>query len=291
MSNDEQQVPPPAAVASATRTIVPVRIKSGDRMAATKSVLSYGRSRSGKTRFAASWPRPLFISDASERGWSTIETMPVAEFFEPDVVPQVWPVEDANQMAEAIRDAKPLIDRGEVMSLVVDSLTFYADSYFGWIKKRVIESNPGKPLDSRALYGNLAEHLKDLRIQLHKWLCNVVWLCLEKGPDADHRDGGPMLTGQTRDKFPAGCDHVFYHRCYTAVDTEGNEGRFWEMHTAPWGVWLAGGRDSGQLPDSIFNPTYREIATLLNLPDPIEALTAAREAVARASTPSRKRVG
>jgi hypothetical protein len=273
-----QTTTPPAAPIVATRkTIVPVRIKKGDQRAHYKTVLSYGRSRSGKTRWLGTWPRPLVLAEASERGWTTFETMPIEEFYEPDVddsgdplhAPIVWPVESAAQMQEGIDAAEALVLSGEVQTIGIDSLTFYQDAYFASIKERAIKSNPGKQLDTRALYGNLADHIHSLRQRIHRWPCNVVWLALELAPSPDSPTGGPMLTGKTKERFPAGCDFVFYHESYSLPSAEeaGKNDLFFEMHTRPFNRWLAGGRDSGLLEPSIFLPCYRTFAAQLGLPD------------------------
>lgn len=265
-------MPLPAATAAAGRTIRPIKIQSGDFRSGLKTFFSYGGPRTGKTRWLGSWPRPLIIADATERGWTTLETMPPEGFYEPDFTPEVWPVENADQVIEAIRDAKPLIDRGDFLTLGFDSITFYADTWINTMKRRWAERNPGKAVDTRAIYGGLADHMQDLRIQLHKWPCNVGWLALEVAPSAEQPRGGPMLPGKTREKFPAGCDHIFLHRSYTFPNPETNVPEpYFEMHAGPFGAWLIGGRDSGQLPPSIFNPTYREFAELLQLANPLEA--------------------
>lgn len=254
------------------QSITPIQIKKGDRRTSWKSILSYGRSRSGKTRFAATFPRPRFLSDASERGWSTIETMPEECFYEPDRAPQVWPIEDSKQMAEALAATKEDVLKGEVFTIVIDSLTFYADSHYQFLYRMAAQTAGNKPIDTRALYGALAQHLQNLRIDIHRWPCNVVWLALEKTPDSDNPQGGPLLTGQSAQKFPAGCDHVFYHRSYTGtelVDGKTETMRYYEMRTAPFGQYLAGGRDSGLLPDPIWDPNYRQFAEALSLPDPL----------------------
>lgn len=259
---------PPAA-----RPIVPIKIKSGDARTSFKSILSYGRSRSGKTRFAATFPRARFLSEASERGWTTIETMPSEHFYEPDVPPEVWPIDDAAQMTEALSKTKEDVFAGKILTIVIDSLTFYSDSHFQFLFAQAARMTPaGKAIDTRALYGALAQHLQNLRIDIHKWPCNVIWTALEKTPDQEHPQGGPLLTGQTAAKFPAGCDHVFYHRSYTnneLVDNVMQQFRYFEMRTASYGQYLAGGRDSGLLPDPIFDPSYRQLAEALDLPDPL----------------------
>jgi hypothetical protein len=285
--------------------VQPIQIKRGDRRSQFKSVLSYGRSRSGKTRFAATFPRPRFLSDASERGWNTIETMPSEEYYEPDWIPQVYPVEDAGQMAEVLALTKEAVYKGEILTVVIDSLTFYADAFYSEIHRRAVQTSGSKAIDTRALFGALAQHLANLRIDIHKWPCNVVWLALEKPPGEDNPVGGPLLTGQTAQKFPAGCDHVFFHRSFSSnatIDGKLEQVRTFEMRTAPFGQYVAGGRDSGMLPDPIINPTYRVFAEYLELGDPLAARkptpsptpatapapVAGRRVVTATSTPARR---
>lgn len=260
--------------------IVPVVIKSGDVRASYKTVLSYGRSRSGKTRWLGTWPRVLVLAEASERGWTTFETMPSEVFFEPDRPPLVWPIENAMQMEEALIAAEPMVQSGEVLTVGIDSLTFYQDSYFAMLKERWIKGNPGKALDNFAVYGALAEHLHSLRQRIHRWPCNVVWLALEQPATKDAPTGGPLLAGKAKERFPAGCDFIFYHRSYSfPSETPGAPADvYYEMHTAPYEKWLAGGRDSGLLEACIFNANYRDFATALGLPDPVEAFKAAKKA-------------
>ncbi|HEX7094663.1 MAG TPA: AAA family ATPase [Acidimicrobiales bacterium] len=254
--------------------IVPIQIKKGDTRTTYKTILSYGRSRSGKTRFAATFPRPRFFSEASERGWTTLETMPSEQFFEPDRPPEVWPIENAEEMAEAFAKTKADVYEGRILTIVIDSLTFYSDAYFDDIFRRASATAGNRAVDKRALYGALAQHLQNLRTDIHRWPCNVVWLALEKTPGEDNPLGGPLLTGQTAQKFPAGCDHVFYHRAYTGNFQNEENGKveamkIFEMRTAPFGPYLAGGRDSGMLPDPIIDPSYRQLMEYLELPDPL----------------------
>lgn len=280
--------------------IQPIQIKKGDRRTTFKSILSYGRSRVGKTRFAGTFPRPRFLSEASERGWTTLETMPEDYFYEPARPPEVWPIEDSQQMAEALHETKKDVFAGKVLSVVIDSLTFYSDNYFAWMHAQAAKTAGSKGIDTRALYSALTAHLLGLRTEIHKWPCNVVWLCLEKPPEGDNPQGGPMLTGQTAQKFPAGCDHVFYHRAYSG-QVVGEDGktyveRQFEARTSPWGQYLAGGRDSGMLPDPFPDPTYRAFAEYLEIPDPLAAPrpapkptpvpTTVRRVVAPATKPS-----
>jgi len=248
--------------------------------------LSYGATRAGKTRCAATFPRPLFLSDATETGWTTIANMDRNAFWEPDRVPQVWAIENAADMMTAIRDAEQIIKArpGEIQTIVVDSLTFYADLFFSAMDSSAQSS--GKTPDNRRLFQILAGHLKELRIRVHMLPVNVVWLALEKAADADNPIGGPMLPGQNAAKFAAGCDYIFYHRSFQNRPIDPVQ---WEVRTRRFGQYPAGGRDEGLLPDPlgyygqiegkddpvfITDCTYRTIAEALGILPIVQAETA-----------------
>jgi hypothetical protein len=257
------------------------------------TALSYGMSRAGKTRFAGSWPRPLFLSDATESGWTTLGNMDRNVLFEQGRSPIVWAIDRAADMMQAVHDAEPLVKRGEVQTVVVDSLTFYADLFFN-----TLDAAGGNRADARQLYQKLGQHLKNLREVIHLLGSNVVWLALEKPPGEDTPVGGPMLSGQNAAKFAAGCDYVFYHRSFQA---QPNTPLQWEVRTKKYGNYQAGGRDEGRLSDplgyvqinddgqELFVPdcTYRTMAEALGiLPTLAEAAAAAPVAANGKGKPS-----
>lgn len=263
------------------------------------TALSYGASRSGKTRFAGSWPRPLFLADATESGWTTLSNMDRNVLFETNRSPIVWAIEKMPDMAKAVRDAEPLIKRGDVQTIVIDSLTFYSDLAFNYFE------SIGGERDPRRLYQKLASHLKTLREEIHLLGCNVLWLCLAKDPGEEQPVGGPMLSGQNAPKFAAGCDYLLYHRHFQ----NGGAGPLqWEIRTRKYTNYAAGGRDEGRLPDPLgyvttdlegkdqFIPdcTYRTLAEALGIIDPpadqdepaVAPVTAEPEPVADATAES-----
>ena len=220
------------------------------------TALSYGSSRAGKTRFAGSWPRPLFLSDATESGWTTLENMDKGILFEAGRDPLVWAIENVTDMWKALGDAEPLLKRKEVETIVVDSLTFYSDRFINYI-------TPNVKGDVRQVYGKLGEHLKQLCEQVHGLGCNVVWLCLAKDPGDDQPLGGPMLPGQNAAKFAASCDYLLYHRSYQPPNAQLQ----WEVRTRKWQSYQAGGRDEGRLPDPLAYPTQNEQGGEIWIPD------------------------
>lgn len=221
------------------------------------SVMSYGQTRSGKTRWAGTFPRPLFLSDVTEKGWETLETMDSSCFFEPERPPLVWAIEAPVDVHVAIEKAMPLIAAGEVQTVVLDSLSFYADLYLNKVTTDMAKA--GK-VDLRAAYGALSTHLGDLRIRVEKMGVNVVWLALERTPEEGERVSVPMLPGKSSAKFSASCSYIMFHKT-SVVDKQ----RTYEMHTQPSDLFIAGGRDAGALPDVLTNPTYREFAEILGI--------------------------
>ena len=248
-------------------SFTPIAIKSGlPSKANNRTFMCYGDTRSGKTRFAGTFPNALFISDKSERGWTTLETMPGTDFYHSDKAPLVLGVIDRQEMTEALTKAEQLVRMGLIDTLVVDSLTFYAESWYQSEQKKMISAGANAKLDTRALFGALSSHLADIRMLIHEWGCNVVWTALASPPE-DGRQGGPMVSGKSRERFPAGCDHIFRHRRYDAVDDDNQPVVVYEARTCAADGYVGGGRDSGALPDTIPWPTYRTVAEYLGLPE------------------------
>lgn len=177
-----------------------------------------------------------------------------ASWHESDVRPKVYAIEKVVDMAQVINTKViPAIADGSIKTLVIDSLTFYADLFFAALLQM-----QGDKQDSRKAYGDLNNHLRDLRVKIHSLNINVLWLALAKNPDTENPIGQPMIPGQQASKFPAGCDFIFYHRSFQ----DGKDLKF-EIRTKRYGAFLAGGRDSGVLPDPIPDPTYRKLIELL----------------------------
>ncbi len=248
--------------------IQPIRIKSGtSTMTQFRTFCSYGDTRTGKTRFAGTFPNALFISDASERGWTTLEHMAETDFYHPGHGPVILPVSNQTAMNHALVIAEDWVRRGWISSVVIDSLTFYAESWYQHELQKMLAAPGSKGPDVRSLYGALGNHLSNTRQIVHSWPCHVVWLALASAP-ADGESGGPMLTGKSKHRFPAGCDHIFYHRRYEAVDPDTQQPvMVFEARTQPYDRYIGGGRDNGLLPDPLVWPTFRTVAELLSLPE------------------------
>lgn len=225
--------------------------------------LIYGASRSGKTTFAATFPRPLFFSDVTEGGWDSIANMDAEQLFEPGVKPIVWGIEKMTDMVEAREKATPLIASGRVQTIVTDSLSFYCDL----ILNCILMTQSKK--DTRAAYGDLGNHLRDMRAKTHMLPVNVVWLCLDSLEDDG--SGGPMIPGKQAAKFMAGVHYIFYARVYQEKRGSGFLPAVFEMRTRTYAGHIAGNRLGGrsaQLPDPLIG-SYQDLISSLGY-DPVE---------------------
>jgi hypothetical protein len=210
--------------------------------------LLYGNSRTGKTTYAASFPRPVFFSDVSEGGWDSIANMDDSQLFEPGVKPLVWGIEEMADMAVARNKAIPLIASGRIKTIVVDSLSFYSDLYLNFLVGMQTKK------DMRSAYGDLGNHLRDLRVKTHQLGVNVVWLCLAQHPSDDVPIGRPMIPGQQGDKFMAGVHYIFHARIDQQKQGQVLLPPSFEMRTQKFQGYIAGNRlgaISASLPDPL----------------------------------------
>lgn len=227
--------------------------------------LLYGDTKTGKTTFAGTFPRPLFLSDISEHGYEALRAEnwndDATPLFEADVRPIVWGINKQSDMAECIERAKPLIASGRVRSVFIDSITFYSDLYLNMLLMAQDK------LDQRQAYGKLGIHLRNIRIQLHDLNVNVGWLSLAKHPEYDEKNalkfkGRPMIPGEQSDKFMAGVDYTFHFRFEKPQPMQ--PGRF-EIRTKEYVSYIAGnrlGKRAGMLTDPMIG-TYSSMMTAL----------------------------
>ena len=223
------------------------------------TVTNYGDTRTGKSVFAATFPRPLIIGDTIERGWKSVLTMPDAMRFEPDVEPIVWGVEAMNDLSKMYGQMDALIASGRISSISFDAFSFYCDFFLSNIVR--LQTKP----DQRGAFGDLGRHLREVYTQLQQRRVNVIWNCLAKHPDIDDKGvlvakGRPMIPGQQADKFSAGVDFLFYSRVETI-----NKVDHYRIHTRNYGNYLAGHREginADRLPDP-FTGSYSDLITHL----------------------------
>lgn len=227
------------------------------------SFLFYGETKSGKTRFMATFPKPLIIADKSERGYETIRSMAQYTpelFYDPSVEPEVWAVETGAEMMEALSTAEAELKRDPTKwrTVGIDSLTFYCDS---WLSMRAAEM--GAKLDMRRAYGDLAMHAAYIMKRYGEMQAHLIYTALAR-PPAEGQKGGPLLAGRTGEIAPARCHYVWHFEATSRM--VGGEAEInYAIHTTPHGQWQAGGRDSGRLPAVLPEGNFRCVEEALDL--------------------------
>lgn len=232
-----------------------------DQKAPRYTFCCYGPTGSGKTTFAATFPRPVYLSETSESGYESLRGLSDDVLFESGVKPIIIGIEKMNDMAIARDALAPHIASGQVQTVVIDSLTFYADLYLNYLFA-IHAASQGANLKA---YGALGQHLRDLRVKWHSMGCNVVSLCLPQDPDDDRPNGLPSIPGKEAGKFGASCDFLLYHR-HDRFKQGNDYADSFELHSKPYGKYVARGRlaiGRDEIPNPMKNATYSTLIEAL----------------------------
>lgn len=228
--------------------------------------LIYGDTRSGKSYFAATFPRPYIYADIVESGYKTILSMDRSLWFEPDVRPIVRGIDQMNDIAADSSHLDALIAQKKVLTIVVDAFSFYVEFFLGHLMR--LQTKP----DNRSAYGDLGKHLREFRTIMHSKGVNVVWNCLAKHPDTDDPKGRPLIPGQQADRFSAGVDFLWY----ADLEQKRVDGKIVDetrmIRTRQHKAYIAGNRlgtDAQYLPDPLIG-TYADFINSLGY-DPEQA--------------------
>lgn len=212
----------------------------------------YGDTGTGKTTCSAGFPRPLFLADESEGGWKSLRGLADDQLFEPDVDPLVWGIKEMNDVATALNKIPPLVVSGRVRTVIISSITFYAQTYLAHLQR----NDPG--IDTRQLYGSLAVHLREVRTRFHALGVNIIWEALadhpETGDGKSNKTGRPKIAGQSADMFAAGVSYLF--RCTLDDVREGGKvvDRVLKIFTQNTGGYISRpriGKAAKQLPNPL----------------------------------------
>lgn len=224
--------------------------------------LLYGHTRAGKTRYAGTFPRPVFISEYSEHGYETLVSMNSEAFYEPNRAPQVYPISSSGELWDRWGEIKAAVakDPDKYWTLVIDSLKFYADGFRAATEQaQLVSQSRTRGVDRRQVYGDLEMHLRYLMLTVHnEWPGNVVWTALAKDPDPEKGTvGGALIGGATDKSAPARCDFFWYLQKNPGTGLH-------EIHTNGFGPYPGGGRDEGKVPSPLtmahplLGATYRD---------------------------------
>lgn len=216
-------------------------------------VIVGGKSSSGKTHFASTWPKPLFLSDAVEGGAATLECMNPAMWWDEKSPPEVWEIENMLEMPKLVTD---LIGRVASktfpwQTIVCDSLSIYA----GRVLRELKAANPHQ--DGRQRYGELSDALSSLVARMHSLPAHVVWLC--------HIDEEMQLTVPGRASAALWAYMSYKWLCHVVAPTKPEAMPEFQLHIRPFmrADWL-GGRSRIEAPSPMI-PSFKCMAELLGL--------------------------
>ncbi len=211
----------------------------------------YGATRTGKTTFAGSWPKPVFLSAGNEGGDTTLRHLPGVT---------VIPVNSSLEMKEAVaaieQESREL--RYGWKTVVIDSATFYADIY-------ISELTAKKGVMTQRDWGSLDIHLqKWLLPTLHRLpSMHIVWIALEqhvKDGDGNILKTIPMLYGKTAEKLPATTDMILHAEQALVPGAEGKMVTKFLLRTRAWAGAIAGDRFGNAFADGWIEPHFSYIA-------------------------------
>lgn len=212
-----------------------------------------GPFKSGKTSLAATFPTPLFISDAVEGGYKTMYEMDPALWWDPAVRPEVWAIESFKDIGTVVLprlEAAAQQGKFKWRTVVFDPISLYSDR----VLSEMQQADPGK--DNRQIYGDLGIHLRALIIRFQALPAHVLWLShLKEGENGVEL----AIQGQTSGKLGAWGDFCWYTNVITAVNIPPR----YELRTLPYrNVKFLGGR--WKLPDPI-TPSAKAIFAALRM--------------------------
>lgn len=220
--------------------------------------MSYGRTGVGKTYFAATFPRPLFLSAYTEGGIVTLRKKDV------DYID----IYSSEEMLSTIQELHALAEQGRLRerwdTIVFDSITLYCEQYI----QELVEQVPGKKkMMRRPDWGQLDTHLRTLTVLAHELPVNVWWIALEdeeKEEDGSLRNSYPMLFGKRSVKILASMDVVLWHE---KINTKAGQEDIYRCHSSPFLNHDAKDR-FGELPARIDKPSYGKLAKAIGLQQP-----------------------
>jgi hypothetical protein len=216
-------------------------------------VIVGGKSSSGKTHFASTWPKPLFLSDATEGGAATLESMDRSMWWDEKAPPEVWEIENMLEMPRLVTDLLSRKAAFPWQTIVIDSLSIYA----GRVLRELKGADPKQ--DGRQRYGELSDALSSLVARMHALPAHIVWLC--------HIDEEMQLTVPGRASAALWAYMSYKWLCHVVAPTKSDALPEYQLHIRPFlrADWL-GGRSRINAPSPMI-PSFKCMAELLGLPE------------------------
>jgi hypothetical protein len=219
-------------------------------------VIVGGKTGSGKTHFAATWPKPLFLSDATEGGSATLKSMAKETpelFWDKAFPPEVWEIENMLEMPRLVTDLIGRKGSFPWQTVVVDSISIYA----GRVLRELKGADPKQ--DGRQRYGEMSDALSSLVARMHSLPAHIVWLC--------HIDEEMQLLVPGRASAALWAYMSYKWLCHVVAPTKSDALPEYQLHIRPFlrADWLSG-RSRINAPSPMI-PSFKCMAELLGLPE------------------------
>lgn len=245
------------------------KIKPISEMASNTTGLIYGRSGTGKTEIATTFPTPLLHIDIRERGTDTILTKPGVEGIQvnswAEMTDLYWYLK-----TEAV---------GKYKSIVTDQITSLQD--LGTEEIRIRSKKESTEVFSKRMWGQLSGLLKE-QVQLYRDLrdhYNVVFIAHERmfSPDEEEDETGtiaphigPRVMPSVGDFLSGAVDFIgntFIREDFVGKGKDETRVIQYCMRVGPHAFYSTKIRrpvELGPVPEFIVDPTYQKIRALIS---------------------------
>lgn len=178
-------------------------------------VLLYGASGSGKTRMAATFPKPLFL-DLESGLRSTLALGPVLRF-PADPKEEIQSLEDVKRFYSLAKGAKP----GKFETIVIDSLNELQLLLMKNILRRFDATRHYEDQPTMADYGKLARDFQSIIRLFLKLPYHVVFTAVETPREFPEQQVGPQFIGKkTGPEVQRMVEMIGY--CHVVSDSNGS---------------------------------------------------------------------
>lgn len=187
----------------------------------------HGDSGVGKTRLAATWPKPLFLTCDTEGGILAVR----------DKAVDYHTVTDPETVMEALEELAVDADRGKCPyeTVIIDSLTILQDNQLDILNDRRRDAVASKRKEkgkkdyavdfyenvnlTEAEWNLIVTSLRSMFILAHSLPCHIIWIALSareysrvnRGEEPQLMSVTPMIyTRKAARKMPGVCDFVWY---------------------------------------------------------------------------------
>jgi hypothetical protein len=229
-----------------------------------RRALVYGNSGTGKTLFAASAPKPLFVNidygllSLSERGIDVkkIDIPPMMKGIYKNLMKLI---SDATNRTGAFAPGGAFAD---CETFVLDSITGLANEQFLW--DIMFHEGNRKPTEVKAQfddYSAIRFRLQTLVSALKALPMNVIVIAeamIEDDEDTGKKLGTVNLLGSYRRAIVGAFDYAFLFTTEQVVK-DGARVNVWGARTRPFQYWTAKTRSDDSMPEYVIDPTWDKL--------------------------------